>query len=375
MRTRPMTHRLAPLSVALTVALVGTLPATRALAEGESSAELQAQADEAQAIVREKVGAYNDALAKVQDLDAHVAQSEQAIGDIEGRLPALRTRAARSIRETYKMDQDSQGLVGLMLCSESFESLVATVRYMDVIAEYNSNQVSELVAAQNDLETARATLEVQRQQAAAESEAADQALAEAQQAAADLQAAADAARAAEQAAAALSSGQAVEAADPVAAIAATNAAARQAGIDLSSDEEPPTPARTSSEEARTAFVGKWGPRIDAYLAGRPLQGQGTAFAEAAWDNGVDPRWSAALSVVESGGGAACFAPYNAYGWLGRGGFESWEQGVREHAAYLRVTYGTSFTPASAAVYLLGDPTAISESTEYYRSVVAEMAKI
>lgn len=361
----------APLAVAL--ALFAAVPATAARAEGESSAELQAQADAAEQTVRDRVATYNEALAKVQDLDARVAKSEAAIEDLQVQLPVAKDRAARSIRRLYKMDQDTPGLVGLLLCSEDFESFLTNLHYLDGVAQYNTEQVQQLVTMQNDLETAKATLEVQRQQAQDESDVANQALAEAQQAAADLQAAADATRAAEQAALALSSAEAIQASSPEEAIAATNAAARAAGIDLSTDEDATQDA--TGEDPRAAFVAKWGPRIDACLAGRPLQGQGATFAEAAWDNGIDPRWSAATSVIESGGGAACFAAYNAYGWLGRGAFESWEQGVREHAAYLRSMYGTSFTPSAAALYLVGDPSAVSEADEYYRSVVAEIAKI
>lgn len=359
--------------VALAVCLGAGIPVPRALAAGESSSELQRQADAAQDVVRQKVAAYNEALSKVQDLDARVQKSQEDIDGITGRLPQMRDRAARSLREQYKMDQDSTGLVGLLLCSEDFESLVANLRYMDGVTRYHTQQVHDLITAQDQLETAKATLEVQRSQAAEESEAANQALADAQQAAADLQAAADAARAAEQAAAA--TGQAAGASSPEAAIAATNAAARQAGVDLSSDEDSPAPYNATDQAARDAFVQKWAPRLDAYLAGRPLAGQGKAFAEAAWDSCIDPRWSAATSVIESGGGAACFAPYNAYGWLARGGFDSWEQGVREHAAYLRSTYGSSFTPTAAAIYLLGDPTATTEANDYYLQVVAEIARI
>ena len=62
-----------------------------------------------------------------------------------------------------------------------------------------------------------------------------------------------------------------------------------------------------------AFVQEWTQRIDAYLAGSNLAGHGCDFAQAAWDYGVDPRWSPAISNTESGKGAHCFLPYNACG--------------------------------------------------------------
>ncbi len=55
-------------------------------------------------------------------------------------------------------------------------------------------------------------------------------------------------------------------------------------------------------------------RIDAYLAGSPLEGQGVTFATAAWNNGVDPRWSPAISNTESSKGLYCSGSCNAWGW-------------------------------------------------------------
>lgn len=364
-------RRIIAMAVALSVALgtVGLLPgtaATVALAEGTSSQELQRQADELMADVREKVAAYNDALSRAEDLQARVAQTEEDISRIEGDLPARRERAARSIKSLYRMSQDDSGLVALILCSDDFESLVTSLRYLDSVAAYNTEQVQALVTARDDLETAKATLEAQRQQAQQEAQAASQALGEAQAAAERAQAAADAARALE--AARVGSGGFTSAASSEEAIATTDALAEEAGVAVAGDD-------SDDAQGREAFVEKWAPRIDAYLAGRPLQGQGRAFAEAAFDQCLDPRWSPATSMVESGGGAACFASYNAYGWLARGGFSSWEEGVREHAAYLRGTYGTSPTPAAAGLYLVGDPTALAESNEYYLALLTEMAKV
>lgn len=369
-----MNHRshLAAALLAAALSLGVTLPPAVAQAEGESSQQLQATADQLMAEVREKVRAYNEASERVGDLEARIFKGEAAIADIEGQLPAKRQLAARSVKSLYKMSQDDAGLVGLILCSEDFESFVANLQYLDAVTAYNDEQVADLAQAQSDLQTAQATLEVQRQQAEDERRAADEALSAAQDAAAQAQRAADEARAEEQAraaaAAALGGGSLSQASSPDEAIATTDGLLRQAGLSPAGDDAP-------EGEDRDAFVGRWAPRLDAYLAGRPLAGQGAAFAGAAWDAGIDPRWSAAESMLESGAGAACFAPYNAYGWLARGGFSSWEEGIREHATYLRGTYGTSPTPAAAALYLVGDPAALAESSEYYQSLLAEVAKI
>ena len=97
------------------------------------------------------------------------------------------------------------------------------------------------------------------------------------------------------------------------------------------------------------FLNEWTARIDAYLAGTKLEGCGRIFAEAAWDNGVDPRWSPAISNTESGNGAHCFHPYNAWGW-GEKSWKDWESAIKEHVKGLATVYGYSVTPQAAAVY-------------------------
>lgn len=97
------------------------------------------------------------------------------------------------------------------------------------------------------------------------------------------------------------------------------------------------------------FIAEWTARIDAYLAGSPLEGQGVTFATAAWNNGVDPRWSPAISNTESSKGAVCFKPYNAWGW-GQSGWGSWEEAINAHVAGLASVYGYSITYGAAMKY-------------------------
>lgn len=98
-----------------------------------------------------------------------------------------------------------------------------------------------------------------------------------------------------------------------------------------------------------AFIAEWTARIDAYLAGSPLAGMGVVFAQAAWDNGVDPRFSPAISNTESSKGAHCFLPYNAWGW-GDCGWSNWEEAINAHVAGLAQGYGYSLTYAAAQKY-------------------------
>lgn len=117
--------------------------------------------------------------------------------------------------------------------------------------------------------------------------------------------------------------------------AATNAAAALPDVDWNVGQE--------------AFIAEWTARIDAYLAGSPLAGQGVTFATAAWNNGVDPRWSPAISNTESSKGANCFKDHNAWGW-GQSSWGSWEEAINAHVAGLASGYGYSITYGSAAKY-------------------------
>lgn len=117
-----------------------------------------------------------------------------------------------------------------------------------------------------------------------------------------------------------------------------------------------------------AFLAEWTARIDAYLAGSPLAGHGADFAQAAWDNGVDPRWSPAISCTESGKGSVCFAPYNAWGWTG-GAWSNWSSAIYAHVAGLANGYGHTITYANAARYCPPN------TDHWYNTTLSEMAKI
>lgn len=103
------------------------------------------------------------------------------------------------------------------------------------------------------------------------------------------------------------------------------------------------------EVGKDAFLSEWSGRIDAYLAGSALAGYGYVFAEAAWENGVDPRFSPAISNTESSKGAICFKSHNAWGW-GDSGWSSWDEAIRAHVAGLSDGYGYSITYSGAQKY-------------------------
>ena len=100
---------------------------------------------------------------------------------------------------------------------------------------------------------------------------------------------------------------------------------------------------------KTAFVDEWAPRIDAWLGSAPWGGHGRTFAEAAWDFGVDPRWSPAISYIESSKGLYCFKPYNAWGW-GSASWPDWDTAIRDHVKGLARGYGYTISIEAAKKY-------------------------
>lgn len=179
--------------------------------------------------------------------------------------------------------------------------------------------------------------------------------------------------------------EAIEAEEEAARIAAEEAAraeeeARIAAAEQAKAEQEARAAQESAANAaamlsevdftvgKEAFITEWTSRIDNYLAGSPLAGYGSAFAEAAWNNGVDPRWSPAISNTESSKGAVCFKPYNAWGW-GSSSWSSWEEAINAHVAGLASGYGYSITVANAQKYC--PPTYM----DWYTKTISQMQMI
>ena len=125
------------------------------------------------------------------------------------------------------------------------------------------------------------------------------------------------------------------------------------------------------------FIGEWAPRIDAYLEGSPLAGQGENFAKSAWKWCIDPRWSAAISNTESSKGSFCIRPHNAWGWGAADSdpynlaseWKSWEEAIDAHARGLAEGYGYTITMSGAKKYCP------YTWQSWYNRTLGEMAKI
>lgn len=187
-------------------------------------------------------------------------------------------------------------------------------------------------------------------------------------------------------AAALSQSSTRDVSDGVAEIAAEEEAARVAAEQAALEAERMCIAQAQAAQAksaanggqgvyavdwsvgRDAFLKEWTARIDKYLAGSPLAGYGATFAEAAWNNGVDPRWSPAISNTESTKGRNCFAWHNAWGWTD-GAWKDWPTAINAHIRGLADIYGYTISYANACKYCPPN------KDNWYRDTLNEMQKI
>ena len=378
-------ERIAAIVLAATIAGIG-LAARPAAAKAETYEELQ----------------QHEAMANVERIQGEIDANKEKLAQIEAEIPEQRQRAAESMRTLYKMHQSSNGLIDLILSSENFNDLISTITYLDRIQNKQMVELEELATMNAELAETKDILEARKAQANQEADAARTAQEEAVAARDEMvQQAIEQARAEEAAAQAAleeaqrkaeegkgftnASGQEVvmdKAADTTSIAETVSQTSKQeepeqkeeeknedeeqsadAGGETESAEEsePDVPVVTSEREA---FVSSWASRIDNYLAGSPLGGYGRTFAEAAWDYGVDPRWSPAISCIESSKGAICFLPHNAWGW-GSVSWPDWDTAIRSHVAGLSAGYGYTISLEAAKKYC-------DDGTDWYGAVLGEM---
>ena len=363
--------------------------------------------EDVQARLQEATSAYYEAEERIAEIEGQISENEARIAEIEAALPEQRAAAASSIRTEYKMQQDVHGLIELILSSKNFFEFIESIQYLDKIQERNTQTIDKLIELDRELEERRASLAQERTKAIEERDAAQQAIDDAEAAREELEriAAEEAAREEAERQAALAEAAAKAAAQET----FTNASGNEVSYEIAVPDEEETKrleeeaerqrqleelkkqqeaeaqrqaeeeAKRQAEEAariqaeeeakkqaeeeakkqaeqeqqtysqRDIFVNTWKQRIDAYLAGTPLSGYGYAFAEAAWDYGVDPRYSPAISYVESSCGAYCFRSHNAWGW-GSSSWDDWDTAIRAHVSGLSAGYGYTLTYAGAQKY-------------------------
>lgn len=346
----------------LALGTLGTEPPSVAFAE-EESAKLQAEADAYVAKIQETTTRYQETEAAVADLEAQIASGQERVAELESKLPAQREKAAASIRALYLFQQSSGDFLGIILSANSFDDFLTAMRYLDIIHERNAKEVNALVGMIDEINETQALLVYERDAAAQKQAESLDALQQARDARSALQQRAEAAAQAEQEqrdAAIRAALEATTANEEATFITRSGNTAIVEVADANGVSVEPLLENVTSSE-----IDEWAARIDAYLAGSPLAGHGATFAQAAALYGVDPRLSPAISTIESGKGAVCFLPHNAWGW-GSSSWPDWDTAIVSHVQGLAHGYGGTLTIEGALRYC-GE-----NNQEWYSSVAAEM---
>ena len=325
--------------------------------------------DELQSKVEQTAGDYNEALANYKELEDKINSNKEEIKKLQKDLPEKRQSAASAIRSMYKFQKGSPTLISLILSTDNFKQCLAMVNYLDAIQHKNFVEVGELAQMQDELKNRTKDLEDQEAKAKeqlnnskelmdqairAREEAQRKALEEARKKEAEAKAAAKAA---------------AEAARKAEEEAKKAEFETESGNKAEVEVPPENIGSVDWSEGKTNFVNKWTPRIDSYMAGSPMAGHGKTFAEAAWDYGVDPRWSPAISCIESTKGAYCFKSHNAWGW-GGASWSNWDDAIRSHVKGLSAPMYKGVHSVQAA------QTYCPPNWQFwYSSVKAQMAKI
>ena len=271
---------------------------------------------------------YETALARSAEATALAEESQQKVDAMSDEVAAQLERTDVAVRDLYVMEQNKAGLLDAMLAARSFDDLV---KYADYIERVTRASAEELETARNllaELEETNAELEQAKQEARAQEVLAHEALVALQ----------------DQRAAKQRNAHATDGADWY---------------------------MTESE-----FVEEWAPRIDAYFEGTAMAGTGESFARASWRYCVDPRWSPAISFIESSKGAACIRPHNAWGWGAADSdpynlaaeWSSWDEAIDAHVHGLARGYGYTISLDAAKTYC-------PPNWEHWHEVVSEQMEL
>lgn len=288
------------------------------------------EADQLEAQVKSSADAYNDAVTRQEELAAEIAELDARIAELEAKLPAQRERSDESIRALYKYEYDSSSVLMMLLESTSVTDMLAIVDSYNWIIEYNTAEIQSAIKMENELKSAKQQLETNKADVDKAAQDALSSLQQAREARERMAARAAAAQAAEQ-----------QANQYILNSSLASAEEKQAASEANNSASSANASNVGWSSDKSQFVNEWAPRINAYLSGSPMSGTGVAYAAAAWDNGVDPRWAPAISYVESSKGAVCYRSYNAWGYGGyisaRGKKASTGSLVRSEARYTAAT--------------------------------------
>lgn len=326
--------------------------------------ETEAEVTQTQRELEESSKRYEEIAAHLEDLNQQVAVNQEKLDSMESNLAYQKEQGAAAMRFLYFMQGETPGLLEMVLASDDLSDFMQNYEYLSRVYDSQYGEITRLTSMRDEIRATQAELDVaqaelqQEEQAAAEALEEAKAAREAVQEKARKEAEEEAARAEAERQAALERQRQLEEEE------AADDPASPSGGSFTTVSDGDVNWNTTKDE----FVDEWGPRLDAYLAGSPLAGQGETFASAAWDYGIDPRWSAAISNTESSKGRYCFLPHNAWGW-GHISWDSWEEAIYAHAAGLAHGYGYTITVSAAKKYCPPN------WANWYRNTCAQMELI
>ena len=313
--------------------------------------------------------ACDNATEVLREAEDKIARIQTEIDELEVILPKQQERSDASIKQRYIMQSNPLAIAEPLLTSQSLDDFIQQVDYLQLISKANLDEVNKTREMKSKLDTAREKQARIRDDAQAEVDEAEAALEAAQDARAERQ----------------KDGQS-KAVKQASSESEKQQSAKKSKKKSESTEEPTENATVKTGALvdgadwyahRDDFIAKWAKRLDKYLEGTPLEGQGVNFAASAWKYNIDPRWSAAISNTESSKGAYCIRPHNAWGWGAADSdpyglaseWDSWEEAIDAHAAGLSKGYGYTISIRGAQSYC--PPSWQS----WYNKTLSEMAKI
>ena len=340
--------------------------------------------------------AYKAASAKAAEANARVEESQAEIDKIEQRIPGQQERCNRAVRNSYFLHNNKMSYLDVILGAETFEDLIKEAEYFTRVSRTNADELNKLKNMVADLENAKVELDEAKAEADAQEAIAREALVTAQdermcrQREGIEKAYSDAGMLS--GAASLTAANSDTSSDSEGDSDASSSSSSSDGQESNSNESessaslPPVEATGDIEGIEDGvdwhmteeeFVNEWAPRIDAYFEGSPMAGTGKAFALASFRYCIDPRWSPAISNIESGKGAVCIRPHNAWGWGAADSdpynlaseWDSWESAINTHVKGLAKGYGYTISISGAQKYCPPN------WQRWYNTTLAEMAKI
>ena len=312
--------------------------------------------------------AYKAALGEVEGVNDKIADLQEDIDEIEAVLPEQQARSDAGMKQRYIMQSNPMVIADSLLESETLGDFLRQTDYLERMSRANLREYNKTRDMKEQLDKAKAEQERLKAEAQDQVNATGAALL------------------------ALQVERSKKQSDGIAK--AQNQAAQQGGKKSVGKKANGVEQPKGFKEAATAdtsalsdgadwtadrdeFIAEWSERLDKYLAGSALEGQGKNFAASAWKYCIDPRWSAAISNTESGKGAVCIRAHNAWGWGAADSdpynlaveWGSWEEAIDAHAKGLAKGYGYTISMNGAKMYC-----PITWQS-WYNKTLAEMARI